>query len=253
MKRSLVIFLTILLLGGGAVAGVATVAAALWYVQQPQAETSLAEGAESAPSQPFIIGDDPDTAAPEDDKARPVVAVSRSAASEPAGLHRPIVENHQEHERLTSTPSPEAEEPRPRRTAPATTPEPETESEPSREPPSGSCDTAGVTRHSASRYTLSRGFINRYIRDQDRAQRQGSAGWRKNRQQDVVGVRIRNLRCAPRTAGLQNNDVIKAINGRSMTSITAVLTAYAELKRGNDFTVKVRRDNQPLVIQYTVE
>jgi type II secretory pathway component PulC len=224
--------------------------------QPPSSETSLAETEEVAPAQPFIIGEDPDTAAPDDDEKEAAVAAAApsldDAAPEP---DRAIIDRHDEHERLTTPPAtaaaPAADPPPLRRAA--STPEPEPARAASRDPASRDCDIAGVTRHSSSRYTLSRNFINRYIRDQDRAQRQGSAGWRKNRQQDIVGIRVRNLRCAPQTAGLQNNDVIKTINGRSMTGITSVLAAYSEIKRGNNFTVKVRRDGQPLTIQYLVE
>lgn len=111
----------------------------------------------------------------------------------------------------------------------------------------------GVTRHSSTRFSLSRSFANTYIRDQDTAAQQGQAAWRKNRQQENVGIRIGGLRCAPRAAGLRNNDVIREINGRPMTSSVNAFAAYRDVKSGDRFSVKLKRDGQLMTIQYTIQ
>lgn len=111
----------------------------------------------------------------------------------------------------------------------------------------------GVTRHSSTRYTLSQGFMDKYVRNQSRAQKQGSASWRRNKKKDVVGVRLRSLSCAPQVAGLQNNDVIKEINGRAITSSASALSAYSDVSSASRFTVKLRRDKSSMTISYTVE
>ncbi|CAN0456592.1 unnamed protein product, partial [Ectocarpus fasciculatus] len=111
----------------------------------------------------------------------------------------------------------------------------------------------GVTRHSSTKFTLSRSFFNSYIRDQDKAAQQGRASWRQNKNQDNTGIRISGLRCAPRTAGLRNSDVIKSINGRSLTSSVNAYAAYKDMKNGDRFSVKLKRDGQLMTIQYTVQ
>ena len=119
----------------------------------------------------------------------------------------------------------------------------------------GSCADRieGVTRHSSTRYTLSEAYMDRYVRDQQRASNQGSGSWRKNKKKKTVGARIRNLRCAPQVAGLQDGDILKEVNGQPLTSTVAALSAYETVKSADRFTVKLRRNNQPLTIQYTVE
>ncbi|MFT4974542.1 MAG: hypothetical protein ACI8S6_000425 [Myxococcota bacterium] len=131
----------------------------------------------------------------------------------------------------------------------------EEEKEADKPSPTGGSDCdqiSGVTRHSESRYTLSQAFVDRYIRDQGQAQQQGGASWKKNKQRETVGIRLRSLRCAPRTAGLKNNDIIKSINGRAVTSTAGALLAYSDLKRSDSFSVKLRRSGKTMTIQYTV-
>ncbi|MFT4975391.1 MAG: C-terminal processing protease CtpA/Prc [Myxococcota bacterium] len=128
-------------------------------------------------------------------------------------------------------------------------------SPPSADSDEGSCADRidGVTRHSSTRYTLSQSFMDRYVRDQQRASKQGSSSWRKNKKKKVVGARVRNLLCAPQVAGLQSNDIIKEVNGQPMTSTVAAMSAYETIKKASRFTVKLRRNDQPLTIVYTVE
>ena len=111
----------------------------------------------------------------------------------------------------------------------------------------------GVTKHSATHYTLSRDFFNRYVRDQGNAMSQGGASWRQNKKKKTVGLRIFSLKCAPKVAGLKNNDVIRTIDGRSLDSSTAALLAYNGVLNSSRVTVGLRRNGESLTIRYDIE
>jgi hypothetical protein len=56
---------------------------------------------------------------------------------------------------------------------------------------------SGVTKHASDHYTLSQGFVSTYIKDTSKGQKQGSAGWSTG-SNGRDGVRVKQLRCAPR-------------------------------------------------------
>lgn len=112
---------------------------------------------------------------------------------------------------------------------------------------------SGVTRHSATHFTLSQSFVDTYIRDQGKAQQQGTAGWRKNKKKKTVGLRVSGLKCAPKVAGLKNGDVIRAVDGRELTSSTAAIMAYNSALNSKRFVVELRRDGAAMTIRYDVE
>ena len=120
------------------------------------------------------------------------------------------------------------------------------------EPASACSGITGVTQNSATSYTLTDTFVDKYIRDTGTAQTQGSAGWKTNKAGEKIGFRVRKLRCAPRVAGIQNKDVIQSINGRELTNIGAAWAAYREVTKGGSFTVKLRRGGQPMTLRYDV-
>ncbi|MEL6342335.1 MAG: hypothetical protein AAFV53_04335 [Myxococcota bacterium] len=120
--------------------------------------------------------------------------------------------------------------------------------------PEGRCqDVPGVVRHSATKYTLQKSFLDRFVFDQQQAQQLGWAGWRTNKRGQKVGVRVRRLKCPPIAAGLQNKDVIKEVNGRPITSMTSAFAAYRDVKNRDRITVKVRRARKNVILQYTLE
>lgn len=120
------------------------------------------------------------------------------------------------------------------------------------EPASACSGITGVTQNSATSYTLTDTFVDKYIRDTGTAQTQGSAGWKTNKAGEKIGFRVRKLRCAPRMAGIQNKDVIQSINGRELTNIGAAWAAYRDVTKGGSFTVKLRRGGQPMTLRYDV-
>jgi len=112
---------------------------------------------------------------------------------------------------------------------------------------------SGVTKHSPTRYTLSNGFVERYIRDMDRASRQGSASWATSRSGKKVGLRLTRVACAPRAAGFKRRDVVYEVDGRDITSLTAAWASYRSVKKAGSFKVKLRRGGENMVIRYSVK
>jgi len=109
----------------------------------------------------------------------------------------------------------------------------------------------GVTKHSSNHYTLSQGFVSTYIKDSSKGQMQGAAGWSSG-SSGREGVRIKQLRCAPRVAGMKNKDVITEIAGYKITTTAAAFLAYGDIKKADRFEIKVLRKGTPLTITYDV-
>ena len=110
---------------------------------------------------------------------------------------------------------------------------------------------SGVTKHSSNHYTLSNGFVSTYIKDTSKGQKQGAAGWSTG-SSGREGVRVKQLRCAPRVAGMKNKDVITEIAGHKITTTAAAFLAYGDIKKADRFEIKVLRKGSPITITYDV-
>jgi general secretion pathway protein C len=71
----------------------------------------------------------------------------------------------------------------------------------------------------------------------------------------VVGVRLYGIR---RTSllgrlGVRNGDMLRTINGFDMTSPDSALEAYTRLRTADQLTLAVKRQNNDMTIEYTIE
>jgi hypothetical protein len=116
----------------------------------------------------------------------------------------------------------------------------------------GSCNVEGVTKIDSTHYVLSQAFVDKYIDDTDKAGQQGAANWAANKSGETTGVKLSQLRCAPRQAGLKNGDVVKTVNGRPITSTVNAWAAYRDVTGAKHFTVNLKRKGQAMKINYDV-
>lgn len=107
-------------------------------------------------------------------------------------------------------------------------------------------------QNSKTSVTLSEAFLDTYVRDLSKGQQQGWAGWAKDSGGKRMGVRVKSLRCAPRTAGLRNKDIVTSIGGHKIVTTANAYLAYNKVKKGEDFDIELVRKGQPLTIRYTV-
>lgn len=114
---------------------------------------------------------------------------------------------------------------------------------------------SSAKQSSKTEVRLSQAFLDVYIRDMSNGQDQGGALWAKDSSGKRTGVRVKALRCGPRTAGLRNKDVITNIAGHDITSTANAYLAYNKVKKADDgetFNISVLRKGQPVTINYTV-
>jgi len=111
----------------------------------------------------------------------------------------------------------------------------------------------GVTRISSTRYEVTDAFVDKYLRDSDRAQRQGKGYWHEDKSGDVDGVKIKSLKCAPVVAGLQNKDIIHEVNGKEITGVLNAWSAYKKAKKADTIKIKLRRSGEKMTIRYDVK
>ena len=111
----------------------------------------------------------------------------------------------------------------------------------------------GVTRISSTRYEVTDAFVDKYLRDADRAQRQGKGYWHEDKSGDVDGVKIKSLKCAPLVAGLQNKDIVHELNGKKITGVLNAWSAYKKAKKADTIKIKLRRSGEKMTIRYDVK
>jgi hypothetical protein len=73
--------------------------------------------------------------------------------------------------------------------------------------------------------------------------------------EDSIGFRIGGLRedSAIRAVGLENGDVITAVNGHALTSVDEVIAAVASARFSDKFRLDILRGDQALSLYYRVE
>ena len=113
-------------------------------------------------------------------------------------------------------------------------------------------DNDGIVQVDASTWRIDGGIVDYYVKHINQAQKLASVGWNRNADGKIDGFKVRRMRCGNvlRQAGLENGDVIQSINGKSVRSIPAAISAYMKLRNKNVLRLTVSRDGQILQIKY---
>jgi general secretion pathway protein C len=71
----------------------------------------------------------------------------------------------------------------------------------------------------------------------------------------VVGVKLYGIRRNSLLGrlGVRNGDMLRTINGFSMTSPDTALEAYSRLRSADKLTLAVKRQNKEMTIEYNIE
>lgn len=70
-----------------------------------------------------------------------------------------------------------------------------------------------------------------------------------------VGMEIRGIRAGTLLTklGLENGDILESVNGQSLTTADAALGAYTTLRTSEKFSLSVRRNGKPMIINYNLQ
>jgi len=101
-------------------------------------------------------------------------------------------------------------------------------------------------------WRIERDLVDAYTGDLDEAANLAWVGWHRNADGDISGFRVKRIRCGSvlHQAGFRNGDIITAVNGRPVTTITQALSAYRKLRRKRTLDVDNERRGQKRRLRY---
>lgn len=119
-------------------------------------------------------------------------------------------------------------------------------------PPARTVD-AGITKIDDTHFRIDRALVDRIIGDPSLLV--GSARIVPSMGGRTDGVKLYAIRPDSLAAriGLENGDILHAIDGREITSPDQAIEVYEKLTSASSLSVQVTRRGQPVVIAYTIE
>jgi general secretion pathway protein C len=112
---------------------------------------------------------------------------------------------------------------------------------------------AGIKAVSDTSFQISRSVLNKILSNQAELMRSA----RLSPQQEngrTVGVKLRGIRRTSilRRLGLQNEDMLRTINGFDMSDPKSALEAYTKLRAADRISVSITRRGTPMTVEYSI-
>ena len=113
---------------------------------------------------------------------------------------------------------------------------------------------AGITRDGPGRYRIERSVVEKLLEDQAEIFKGGVIRPEKDGDR-TVGVRLAAVRPDRLfgVLGLQDNDVIRSLNGFDFTSPERMLEAFARLRNASQLELDFTRGGQPQTYSYSIQ
>lgn len=114
--------------------------------------------------------------------------------------------------------------------------------------------TDEIQRLDDDEYSISRELVMEYASDLERASRLAYVAWHKDKDGDIDGFVLKKIRCGTvlEQAGLQNGDVIRAVNGKQVKSIMTAWGAWRKVKKKDVVRVTVIRKGEKIELRYKI-
>ena len=112
----------------------------------------------------------------------------------------------------------------------------------------------GIEKISDTRFNIQRGLVDKVLANQGSLMKTARV---IPHEEDgrVVGVKLYGIRRNSLLGrlGVRNGDMLRTINGFSMTSPDTALEAYSRLRSADKLSLAVKRQNQEMTIEYNIE
>lgn len=112
----------------------------------------------------------------------------------------------------------------------------------------------GIEKVSDTSYNLSRAMLNKVLDNAGKIIGIAAVA-PKLENGKSIGMEIQGIR--PNTLltklGIQNGDIFENVNGQALTSPDAALGAYTTLRTADKFSLAIRRNGKPMVIDYNLQ
>ena len=113
---------------------------------------------------------------------------------------------------------------------------------------------AGIRRQSDTQFSVSRSLVDQVLENQGQLMRTARVIPHEENGR-VVGVKLYGIRRSSLLGrlGVQNGDMLRTINGYSLTSPDSALEAYTRLRSADHLTLSVVRRGQAMTLDYSIE
>lgn len=113
---------------------------------------------------------------------------------------------------------------------------------------------SGITAVSNARFRVQRALIDSVLRD-PAGELRSIRAVPYSRQGKLIGVKLYGIQgdSLLHVLGLQNDDVLLAINGLEIATPDAALEAYARLRSASKVSVSLERGGRPMIVDYSIE
>ncbi len=114
--------------------------------------------------------------------------------------------------------------------------------------------TDGIERISDTKFNIQRGLVDKVLANQGSLMKSARV---IPHEEDgrVTGVKLYGIRRNSLLGrlGVRNGDMLRTINGFSMTSPDTALEAYSRLRSADKLTLAIKRQNKEMTIDYNIE
>lgn len=115
-------------------------------------------------------------------------------------------------------------------------------------------DDPRITEVGKDDYELSHELVEYYTSHMNQAMKLAATYWHKDAEGKIDGFTVRRMRCGStlHQLGFRNGDVIQAINGKKIQSISSALAAFRRTKRKEVIRVDISRKGEPIRLRYRI-
>lgn len=109
-----------------------------------------------------------------------------------------------------------------------------------------------IIRVSATRVRVKQELVDYYTTHLLKAQDLAETWWQKGKSGEVVGFRVTRVRCGNDLyqLGFRGGDVVLAVNDEPVTSTGQAISAYRKLRDKRKLKVDIRRNGQPITLEF---
>jgi S1-C subfamily serine protease len=109
-----------------------------------------------------------------------------------------------------------------------------------------------IVQVSDTRYRVERGYLNSMALRPTAIRKLGHASWHRNDTGEVVGFRVRRIRCGSplHQAGIRNGDIIRTVNGREPRSLPQAIRLWFKMRKKTFVRVVLTRNGQEIKFKY---
>ena len=106
----------------------------------------------------------------------------------------------------------------------------------------------------ASTWRVKRDLVDHYTGHLREAATLADTYWQRGKEGEIVGFRVKRIRCGNDLyqMGFRGNDVVRSVNGETVTSIPQAIKAYRKLRNDKKLTVVIRRNKQEMTLNYVL-